>query len=102
MKQHRSFTERYIQALNEFNSSEGKPDIVTIKELHQASELLEEYSLLNISSLCDLMSKVSSEVDEEDVSNLGSIINELAVLSHNAMETRNNTERMIALEGVSQ
>ena len=53
MKQHRSFTERYIQALNEFNSSDGKSDIETIKELHQAAELLEEYSLLNISSLCD-------------------------------------------------
>lgn len=101
MKQHRSFAERYIQALNEFNSSEGKPGIETIKELHQASELLEEYSLLNISSLCDLMSKVSSEVDEEDMANLGSIINELAVLSHNAMETRNGTERMINMGAVA-
>ena len=98
MKQHRSFAERYIRALSEFNSSEGKQDIETIKELHQASELLEEYSLLNISSLCDLMSKVSGEVDEEDMSNLGSIINELAVLSHNAMETRNSAERMISME----
>lgn len=101
MKQHRSFAERYIEALNEFNSSEGKPNIEIIKELHEASKYLEEYSLLNISSLCDLMSKVSGEVDEEDMANLGSIINELAVLSHNAMETRNNTERMISMEAVA-
>jgi len=101
MNQHRSFADRYIQALNEFNSSEGKPDIETIKELHQAAGYLEEYSLLNISSLCDLMSKVSGEVDEEDMANLGSIINELAVLSHNAMETGRNTERMIHMEVIS-
>jgi len=101
MKQHRSFAERYIDALNELHSCEGNPSVEIIEELKQASQYLEEYSLLNITSVCDLLAKVSDEIDGEEIASISLVINEFAVLSHNAMETRLNTERMLTQETAS-